>query len=329
MKEKIINLVLCPFRDESGFKISVEAAAIGLVIVLGVIATLHSPAFLSMFNLTLILDSITLYILLALGLTFVLMSGSVNLAVGGKLALSCVLFALLSRHIGLWSIPIVAAAGFVMGWAIGLVFNILKIPSFVATFGMMGVYTSLAVVISGGSPIVLSMDVTRQLRILNRMIVPGVRVQYLIAAAVFLVFLFIQKRTSFGKFVMAVGNSQEATKHIGVNVGRMKLMCFGLSGLSIALGAILLTSRLHAGDPTVGAPYLLLMVAVVIVGGTSLTGGTGGVVNTLLGALTISVLQNVLQITSVNIYYHSVIIGAVMIIAVTLSLDKKRVLVVK
>ena len=306
-----------------------EAGAIGLILLLGIMASFSSPAFLTMFNLNLILDSVTLYLLLGLGLTFVLLSGSVNLAVGGKLALSCVVFAMLSHQIGMWAIPVVLVAGFVQGVLIGVVFNFFKIPSFIATYGMMGLYTSLAVVISGGAPIVMNMDVMRELRILNRMIIPGLRVQYVLAAAVFVLFLLIQRRTSFGKFVVAVGNSPEAVRYVGINVGMVKLMCYGLSGLTIALGAVLLNSRLHAGDPTVGVPYLLLIVAVVIVGGTSLTGGTGGIVNTLLGALTISVLQNVLQIMRVNIYYQPVIIGVVMVVAVAISLDRKRALIVK
>jgi ribose transport system permease protein len=152
---------------------------------------------------------------------------------------------------------------------------------------------------------------------------------YILTAIIFLIFLFIQKRTAFGKHVVGVGNSPSAMRHMGTDIGRVKLLSYGLSGLSTAIGSIVLCSRLFAGDPTVGTSYLLLIVAVVVVGGTSLTGGVGGIFNTLLGALTISVLQNVLQIMGVNIYYHPVVIGAVLIIAVAISLDKKRVLVVK
>ena len=315
--------------SEDGNRISVETSAVGLNLVLCIVAAFTEISFLSGSNMMLILDSVTLYLLIAMGLTFVLLSGSVNLSVGSMLSLNCVLFAMLGNEIGMWAVPVILVVGLLEGFLTGLVFNFFKIPSFIATYGMMGVYTSIAVVISGGSPIVLKPAVFRALMVLNKNIIPGVKVQYVLVLLVFAVFIFIQKRTSFGKFVVGIGNSPEPMRHIGIRINNVKMWCYGLSGVSASMGSILLCSRLYAGDPTVGTSYLLLAVAVVIVGGTSLTGGAGGVINTLLGAITISILQNALQIMGVNIYYHSVVIGAVMIVAVAISLDKKRVLVVK
>jgi ribose/xylose/arabinose/galactoside ABC-type transport system permease subunit len=316
--------------NEDNKKVSVEAGATGLILMLCIVASITDGSFLSGRNFLLILDSVTLYLLMALGLTFVLLSGSVNLSVGGMLSLNCVIFAMVSNSMGLlWSIPAVLLCGFLEGVATGYVFKIFRIPSFIATYGMMGLYTSFGVVLCGGTPIVLKMDVMRSLRVLNYMVFPGIKLQYLLAAIAFAIFMFVQKRTSFGKFVTAIGNSPEASRHIGINIDFIKIMSYGLSGFSTAIGSIVLCARLYSGDPTVGTAYLLLIVAVVIVGGTSLSGGTGGILNTLLGALTISIIQDVLQIMGVNIYYHSVFIGLVMIIAVAISLDKKRVLIVK
>jgi len=223
----------------------------------------------------------------------------------------------------------VLLCGFLEGIITGQINNIFRIPSFIATFGMMGIFTSIAVVLSGGESKVLGVEVMKSLRSLHLTPLPGIKVQYIITAVIFFIFLFIQKRTAFGKKVISIGDSPTAAKHIGINIEQVKQIAFGLSGLSTAIGAILLSSRLYAGDPTVGTGYLLLIVAVVIVGGTSLSGGVGGIFNTLLGALTIAVVQNVLQIMGVNIYYHSVVIGVVLIIAVAISLDQKKVLVVK
>lgn len=310
-------------------KISVEVSSLILVTCLGLVATFTDRTFIAWSNITNILDVTILYLILALGITFVIMSGSDNLAVGGMLSLNCVLFALLSKPLGLWSIPVVLLCGYLEGVVTNLVFGIFKIPSFIATFGMMGIFTSVAVVISGGEPKVLSVDVMKSMRFLQSTPIPGVKVQYILTAVIFLIFLFIQKRTAYGKQVVAVGNSPTAAKHMGININRVKRLSFGLSGISTAIGAVLLSSRLYAGDPTVGTSYLLLIIAVVIVGGTASSGGIGGVFNTLLGALTIAVLQNVLQIMGVNIYYHPVIIGAVLIIAVGLSLDKEKIQIVK
>lgn len=314
-------------REGKGF--SVEVSSLTLITVLGIIATITDRAFIAKSNILNIADASILYLLLGLGLTFVLMSGSVNLAVGGMLSLNCVLFAMFSSRIGMWAIPLVIAIGFIEGIFTGVVFNYFKIPSFIATFGMMGIFSSIGVILSGGAPIVLSSQTIKTMRLLQIAPLFGIKIQYFITAIIFLIFLFIQHRTAFGKSVTAIGNSPIAVKHMGVNINKVKNISYGLSGLSAAIGSILLSSRLYAGDPTVGSSYLLLIQAVVIVGGTSLLGGVGGVINTLLGAITIAVLQNVLQIIGVNIYFHSIIIGAVMIIAVAISLDQKKVLIVK
>jgi ribose/xylose/arabinose/galactoside ABC-type transport system permease subunit len=330
MKKNIKNFFKRIVINEDNQKISVEASASGLILILCIIASITDISFLSGRNFLLIFDSVTLYLLMALGLTFVLLSGSVNLSVGGMLSLNCVIFVMISNTYGLWwSIPAVLICGFLEGVITGFIFKIFKIPSFIATYGMMGIYTSFAVVLSGGSPIMLDMKILRILRKLNYMVIPGIKVQYILASAVFFIFIFIQKRTSFGKFVAAIGNSPEASRHIGININWIKIISYSLSGLSTAIGSIVLCTRTFSADPTVGTPYLLLIVAVVIVGGTSLSGGTGGILNTLLGAITISVIQDVLQIMGVNIYFHSVFIGLVMIVAVAISLDKKRVLIVK
>ncbi len=327
--KKVNQILKSTSPQEKKFNLSVEISSIILIISLGVLATITDRTFIAGSNFFNIADATILYLLLGLGLTFVLMSGSVNLAVGGMLSLNCVIFALLSEKIGLWSIPLVLLCGFLEGIITGQINNIFRIPSFIATFGMMGIFTSIAVVLSGGESKVLGVEVMKSLRSLHLTPLPGIKVQYIITAVIFFIFLFIQKRTAFGKKVISIGDSPTAAKHIGINIEQVKQIAFGLSGLSTAIGAILLSSRLYAGDPTVGTGYLLLIVAVVIVGGTSLSGGVGGIFNTLLGALTIAVVQNVLQIMGVNIYYHSVVIGVVLIIAVAISLDQKKVLVVK
>lgn len=328
---KIVNRLKSISFQASNLRkgISVELSSVILIFGLALIATFTDRSFIAFSNFINIMDVIILYLVLALGLTFVILTGSDNLAVGSMLSLNCVIFALLANSIGLWSIPLVLIFGFIEGLLTHWVFKIFKIPSFIATFGMMGVFTSVAVLLSGGAPIVISAAMIKSLRILHVFVLPGIKLQYLVSAIIFFIFFFIQRRTAYGKYVIAVGNSPIAARHMGVDISRVKQMSYALSGVSTAIGAIILCSRLYAGDPTVGTTYLLLLLAVVIVGGTSLAGGVGGVFNTLLGATTIAVLQNVLQIMGVNIYYHPVVIGAVMIIAVAISLDKEKMQIVK
>lgn len=329
LKDKIKNGFRSFVFKQDSKQLSVEACTLILIIVFCIIATLTDKTFISKNNITNLIDGATLLLVMALGLTFVLLSGSVNLAVGGMLSLSSVLFALFAERLGMWAIAVVLLFGFLEGLAIGGVFNAFKIPSFIATYGMAGLFTSVAVFLSGGTPVVFNSGMLKALRVFNLAVLPGVKLQYLIALLLLILFWFIQKKTAFGKHIVGVGNSPEAMRHIGVNIANVKLLCYGLSGFSTAMGAIILCSRLYAGDPTIGNSYLLLIVAVVIVGGTSLTGGVGGVFNTLLGALAITVLRNAMQIMAIDVYYQSVVVGAVMILAVAVSLDRKQVLIVK
>ncbi len=310
-------------------KISVEASSIILILCLVTIATFTDNTFIAGSNLINIADAVILLLLLALGVTFVIMAGANNLAIGGMLSLNCVLFAIFSSQLGLWAVPLLLLIGFVEGLITGIVYTSLKIPSFIATFGMMGIFTSIAVIISGGAPIVINMGVIHSLDFLHNTLLPGIKVQYLLTALIFLGFLFLQFRTSFGKKVTAIGGSPIASKYIGINIDKIKWLSFALSGVSVAIGAVLLCSRLYSGDPTVGANYLLLILAVVVVGGTAMSGGVGGVFNTLLGSITIAVLQNAMHIMGVDIYYHPVVIGIVLIIAVAISLDREKVQIVK
>ena len=316
-----------------GKRISVTASAIMLVLLIILAMTIVNPgAFWKISNIGIIIDRTVILLMFGAGLTFVLLSSSVNLAVGGMLSLSSILVATLSAGFGFWTIPAVLIAGFIQGSAIGLVFTRFRIPSFIATYGMMGVFSSLAILVSPtSSAVIIDRSLMQILSVLQRVIIPGtgIKTMWIFAIVIFAIFLFVDKRTAFGKHVAALGNSPEAVRYSGLSIDRIKTICYGLSGVSVGIGAIFLCSSQYTGDPTVGGPYTLMIVATVIVGGTSLTGGSGGVFNTLLGALTIAVSENAMIILGINVFYHQILIGFIMILAVAMSLDKERLLVVK
>ena len=316
-----------------GKKISVTASTIMLIMFIILAMTIVNPgAFWRVRNIGIIIDRATILLMLGLGLTFVLLSSSVNLAIGGMLSLNSILVAVFSVTLGFWTIPIVLIISFLEGCVTGVVFTKFRIPSFIATFSMMGIFSSLAIIVSPtGSAMIIDRSLMRVLNVFRAEVFPGsgLKVMWLLALIIFSVFLFINKRTAFGKHVAAIGNSPEAVRYSGVNIDRVKIICYGLSGLSAGLGAIFLCSSQFTGDPTVGTPYIILIIATVIVGGTSLSGGSGGVFNTLLGALTIAVSENAMIVLGINVFYHQIMIGAIMILAVALSLDKERVLIVK
>jgi len=303
--------------------------ALSVVAVLFAVLAFSSPqAFLSTYNIGTLLDYAATYFIAAIGLTFVIMIGSIHLSIGGMLSLFTVVFVLTLNSLGFWAYFITIGLGFLLGMANGLIFTKLKIPSFIGTFGASGVFASLALIISGGRPIGLRPQVLYLLNSLTFELGP-IKGSHLLAFVLFGIFFLIQNSTPFGKYVTAIGNSERATWLSGIKVDRTKIFCFALSGLSAALASIVLVSRMLSGDPTIGTPYQLQVIAAVVVGGTALTGGVGGMFNTLLGTLIITLVGNGLYVVGIDVYYQMIITGIITMVAVILTLDRTKIKVVK
>ncbi|MDK2896679.1 MAG: ribose transport system permease protein [Candidatus Atribacteria bacterium] len=303
--------------------------ALSVVAVLFAVLAFSSPqAFLSSYNVGTLLDYAATYFIAAIGLTFVIMIGSIDLSIGGMLSLFTVVFVLTLNSLGFWAYLITIGLGFLLGMANGLIFTKLKIPSFIGTFGASGVFASLALIVSGGRPIGLHPQALSLLKPLTFELGP-IKGSHLLAFLLFGIFFLIQNSTPFGKYVAAVGNSERATWLSGVRVDRTKIFCFALSGLSAALASIVLVSRMLSGDPTIGTPYQLQVIAAVVVGGTALTGGVGGIFNTLLGTLIITLVGNGLYVVGIDVYYQMIITGIITMVAVILTLDRTKIKVVK
>ena len=303
--------------------------ALSVVAVLFAVLAFSSPqAFLSRYNIGTLLDYAATYFIAAIGLTFVIMIGSIDLSVGGMLSLFTVVFVLALNYFGFWAYFITIGLGFLLGMANGLVFTKLKIPSFIGTFVTSGVFASLALIVSGGRPIGLRPQALSLLNPLTFELGP-IKGSHLLAFVLFGIFFLIQNSTPFGKYVAAIGHSERATLLSGIKVDRTKIFCFALSGLSAALASIVLVSRMLSGDPTIGTPYQLQVIAAVVVGGTALTGGVGGVFNTLLGTLIITLVGNGLYVVGIDVYYQMIITGIITMVAVILTLDRTKIKVVK
>lgn len=306
-----------------------ELLALSVVAVLFAVLAFSSPqAFLSSYNIGTLLDYAATYFIAAIGLTFVIMIGSIDLSIGGMLSLFTVIFVLTLNSLGSWAYLITIGLGFLLGMANGLIFTKLKIPSFIGTFGASGIFASLALIISGGRPIGLRPQVLSLLNPLTFELGP-IKGSHLLAFVLFGIFFVIQNSTPFGKYVTAIGNSERATWLSGIKVDRTKIFCFALSGLSAALASIVLVSRMLSGDPTIGTPYQLQIIAAVVVGGTALTGGVGGIFNTLLGTLIITLVGNGLYVVGIDVYYQMIITGIITMVAVILTLDRTKIKVVK
>ena len=298
------------------------------VMTLFTVFSLRNPQFLSLYNIGNILDFANTYFIAGIGLTFVILLGSIDLSVGAMISLDTILFIIMINAIGFWAYPIIIVIGIVLGLFNGVVLVRLKIPSFIVTLGSSGIFMSLALIFSGAGPIGLVPKQLHTLSFLTDRIGPFT-LNHFLGLILFIVFQVVQNKTFFGKTVYAAGNSEVTTKLSGLPILRTKVISFAISGLCTALASIIIVSIMLSAAPSTGPPYMLLIIATVVVGGTALSGGIGGVYNTLLGSFLISILGNGMNVIGIDIYYQQIIHGTIIIAAVSLTLDRAKIKIVK
>ena len=282
-----------------------------------------TPHFLTVSNLLNVLEQTSINAIVAVGMTFVIISGGIDLSVGSVLALSGIALALALE--GGVPAPAAIALALATGTACGLVNGVLitfgRLPPFIATLGMMSVARGAALMLAEGRPISGFTEGVRGLATGRVVIVP---VPVILTAAVYLVAHFVLARTVFGRASYAIGGNEEAARLSGVHVRFHKTAVYGVAGLTSAVAAILLTERLNSAQPTAGTMYELDAIAATVIGGTSLLGGEGTLVGALIGALIMGVLRNGLNLLNVSSFFQQVVIGAVIIGAVLIDMSLKR-----
>ena len=306
--------------------------AFGALIVLVVIFSLASPNFLQFDNIVGILLATSVNGVLALGVTFVIITGGIDLSVGTVMTLAAVRTGvfLTQLHVPI-PIGIVAgmATGALAGCVNGLIVAKLKVPSFVATLGMLNVAKGLALVISGLKPIYF--NDTPQFNSLAMGsalggVIPGLAVPnaVLVLFGAAIVASLILSRTILGRYAFAIGSNEEATRLSGVNVDRWKIMIYSLTGLFSGLAGVVIGARLNSAQPSLGQGYELDAIAAAVIGGTSLSGGEGSILGTVIGAFVISTLTNGLRIMSVPQEWQTVVTGGIVVVAVYLDIVRRR-----
>lgn len=298
------------------------APFIGLIAIIAII-TILNPGFLAVSNLMNVLRQVSINALIAFGMTFVILTGGIDLSVGSILALTGALTAgMMASGID----PIFAMlVGLLLGAALGAINGLIiakgKVAPFIATLATMTIYRGLTLVYTEGRPISgLGDNVPFQM--LGKGYFLGIPVPVVTMIISFGILYFVLKKTTFGRRVYAVGGNEEASILSGINTGRIKIYVYSLVGLLAALASIILTSRLNSAQPTAGQMFELDAIAAVVLGGTSLTGGRGWIVGTLIGALIIGVLNNGLNLIGVSSFFQQVVKGAVILLAVLL--DRKK-----
>ncbi len=295
---------------------------LGVLLALALLIGLANPAFFEFRNMVRIANSAAIPLVLGCGATFVILMGSIDLSVEGGIAVGTMITALLAANdanandLG-WLAPLLAlAAVALLGLLNGAVHVFLRIPSFMATLGTWFVGLGVATVALGGSAV--------------RVMDPGIRDLALhrlarfplavwVAVAVFLVALGVQNHTRFGRYLVAIGGGEEIAELSGVPVRRTRILAYAVAGLCTGIGAVLAAAQLGQSNAVIADGRLFMTVTAVVVGGTALTGGEGGVGRTLIGVLIVTVLANGMVLLGVSPYVHQTVQGLMIIAAVALS----------
>ena len=276
----------------------------------------QSPAFSTLSNFLLIFNQIAVNGILAFGVTFVIISGGIDLSIGSILVVSGVVAALFAQaetgNLGL-SILLSLLVGTLIGTLNGLITVFSKVPPFIVTLGSMTMGRGLALLISDGKPVSNLLD---SFNYLGNEALFGIPISILILVLTFFISTYILDQSIWGRYIKAIGGNEFAAFVSGISVNKIKCLVYSLSGLFAAVASILLTSRINTGQPNAGLGFELDAIAAVIIGGTSTKGGKGSMIGTLLGVIFIGIINNGLDLLNVSAYWQQLLMGGIIILAV-------------
>lgn len=330
---------LAPLKNTATPKVSFfrsdamqRVMAFGALILLFIGFSIASPYFFKFDNIVGILLATAVNGVLALGVTFVIITAGIDLSVGTVMTFSAVMTGVFITY-WQWPIPLGIlggmSAGALAGFINGTLISRMKIPPFIATLGMLYATKGLSLVISGLKPIYFNdTPVFRTVTMGSVLgtLIPGFEIPnavLILFGAAILANLILTK-TILGRYTFAIGSNEEATRLSGVNVAAWKIAVYSLCGLFSGLGGVMIASRLNSAQPALGAGYELDAIAAAVIGGTSLSGGEGTIVGTIIGAFIISTLTNGLRILAVPQEWQMVVTGGIVVLAVFLDILRRR-----
>ena len=289
-----------------------------VLVLLCIILTVTSPVFLTGTNVLNVLRVASLLVILAMGETIVILTAGIDLSIGSVLTFSSVIAATMLKADFPLSLALVSglAVGAALGLLNGLMVAVVKLPAFIATYGMLWVASGFAVVILKGHVIYGFKESFRFLGVGNFM---GIPMPIIIMMALWIPTYLLLRRMTFGRSLYAVGANPEAARLSGIKKDRTLIIAYTLSGFLAAAAGLLYVSRLNASEAGIGANMLLPAIAAVVIGGTSLFGGEGGIVGTLIGALIMTIVQNGMNLLGIESVWQGVILGALIAAAVLLD----------
>ena len=286
--------------------ISKFQSLIGLIVFSVIVAFINSR-FMTTSNILNILRQTSINAVIATGMTFVILTGGIDLSVGSILGFSGAVAAMMlaSGVDSIIAIPVALIVGLVVGALNGVLISKGKLQPFIVTLATMTMLRGATLVFTDGKPIGTGFEANSKLFAwFGNGYVLGIPVPIIVIIVTFLVALFVLTQTKIGRYVYALGGNEEATKLSGISTDKVKIFVYAISGMMAALAGIIITSRLSSAQPTAGSGYELDAIAAVVLGGTSLAGGTGTIVGTMIGALIIGVLNNALNLMDVSSYFQ-------------------------
>lgn len=294
--------------------------AIGAVLALMIIiASLSSPHFLDEYNLKALARDLAFIGMIGIGQALLLLIGELDLSVGKMAALCGVIAGILMVTLGLnpyLSLAIALAAGTLMGVINGLIITKLRLNSMVATIGMAGVYGGITLVITRGRAVT---NIPEAIHFLGKGEFWGVPMPFVFTLLVLVATVFLVKKTKTGRHIYAIGNSREAARILGIKVDRIRVLNYAIVGFICALAGVLYVARLGSSQPGIGESWPMNSIAASVIGGVALTGGIGNPAGALIGAAIISIIQNMIVLMGVNVYWQTAVSGFVVVAAISFS----------
>jgi ribose transport system permease protein len=295
-----------------------------LLLVAAVVAA-TTPRFLDAGNVSNLILQVSIVAIVAIGSTIVIITGAIDLSPGSAIALMTMVFAMAIKFWGVPLFPAIALLvllGALLGAMNGVLTAYLRIPSFITTLAALSAFRGLAFMFNNGSPV---FSAHPQLEPIFYGFFIGIPLPLFYVVGLYGLFFFVMRYTAFGRSLYAVGGNPNAAALSGISVARVRFLAFVIAGAMAGVGAVLMAARLNSGSPNYGVGMELSAIAAAVIGGASLAGGRGVIVNSVIGALTIVIVQNALNLNAVPASAQNVIIGAIIVIAVGLDMWRPEI----
>lgn len=301
------------------------AGPLGAMTVVALVVALTTSNFLDPGNLSNLVLQVSIIAIVAVGSTVVIFTGGIDLSPGSAIALMTMVFAMSIKMAALplpFAIAIVVLIGLALGAIIGVFTAYLRIPSFITTLAALSAWRGIAFMFNNGSPV---FQLSPDLEALFYGRLAGIPLPLFYVVAIYAVAHYWLRHTPSGRAVYAVGGNPSAARLSGIDVRRIQFVAFLIAGLTAALGAVLMSARLNSGSPNYGVGLELSAIAAAVIGGASLSGGRGTIINTAIGAMTIVIVQNGLNLNAVPTSFQNVITGAIIVLAVGIDMWRAEI----